>query len=121
PLPVSPPAYSRARRSERCARTRPARGANPGARIAILLRTASSAIGRSAMPEACPECGAPVPDGGTCRDHFHALFLLEGEIPGVAGSALHFYAVAAYGLQHPDGMNYTAEALAGLRAALADS
>jgi hypothetical protein len=73
------------------------------------------------MPDVCPECGAPVPDGGTCRDHFHALLLLEGEIPGVAGSALHFYAVACYALQHPDGMNYTAEALAGLRDALADS
>jgi hypothetical protein len=38
----------------------------------------------------------------------------------VAGSILHFYAVAAYGLQHPDTMNYTAEALAGLRARLSD-
>jgi hypothetical protein len=73
------------------------------------------------MAEICPECGAPVPDGGSCRDHFHALLLLEGEIPGVAGSILHFYAVAAYGLQHPDSMNYTAEALTGLRAALADA
>jgi Family of unknown function (DUF5946) len=71
------------------------------------------------MPGSCPECGATVPDGGSCRDHFHALLLLEGEIPGVAGSILHFYAVAAYGLQHPDSMNYTAEALAGLRATLA--
>src|SRR3954465_13426171 len=73
------------------------------------------------MPEICPECGAPVPDGGSCRDHFHALLLLEGEIPGVAGSVLHFYAVATYGLQHPDSMNYTAEALANLRAAVADA
>jgi Family of unknown function (DUF5946) len=71
------------------------------------------------MSETCPECGATVPDGGSCRDHFHALLLLEAEIPGVAGSILHFYAVAAYGLQHPDSMNYTAEALAGLHATLA--
>jgi hypothetical protein len=71
------------------------------------------------MPETCPECGATVPEGGSCRDHFHALLLLEAEIPGVAGSILHFYAVAAYGLQHPDSMNYTAEALAGLHATLA--
>ena len=42
------------------------------------------------MPEFCSECGAPLPDGGSCRDHFHALLLLEGEIPGVAGSILHF-------------------------------
>ena len=27
------------------------------------------------MPEHCPECGAPVPEGGSCRDHFHALLL----------------------------------------------
>jgi hypothetical protein len=47
------------------------------------------------------------------------LLLLESEIPGVAGSILHFYAVATYGLQHPDSMNSTAEALAGLRSALA--
>jgi hypothetical protein len=39
----------------------------------------------------------------------------------VPGSILHFYAVASYGLQHPDSMNYTAEALAGLRAALTDA
>jgi hypothetical protein len=71
------------------------------------------------MSGTCPECGAAVPDGGSCRDHFHALLLLEAEIPGVAGSIAHFYAVAAYGLQHPDSMNYTAEALAGLHATLA--
>src|SRR4051794_22321504 len=72
------------------------------------------------MPDICPECGAPVPDGGSCLDHFHTLLLLEGEIPGVAGSILHFYAVAAYGLQHPDSMNYTAETLASLHKAVAD-
>jgi len=73
------------------------------------------------MPACCPECGAPVPQGGSCRDHFHALLLLEGEIPGVPGSILHFYAVAAYGLQHPDSMNYTAEALADLHADVIDA
>jgi hypothetical protein len=73
------------------------------------------------VPDTCPECGAPVPDLGSCRDHFHALLLLEAEIPGVGGSILHFYAVATYGLQHPDSMNYTAAALAGLRAAVADA
>src|SRR5262245_49543693 len=73
------------------------------------------------MASTCPECGAPIPEGGSCRDHFHALLLLEGEIPGVGGSILHFYAVATYGLQHPDSMNYTADALAGLREALSDA
>jgi hypothetical protein len=60
-----------------------------------------------------------VPEEGSCRDHFHALLLLEGEIPGVPGTILHFYAVATYVLQHPDSMNYTADALAGLRAGVA--
>jgi len=73
------------------------------------------------MSDICPECGAPIPEGGSCRDNFHALLLLEGENAGVPGSILHFYAVATYGLQHPDSMNYTADALAGLRATLADA
>jgi hypothetical protein len=68
----------------------------------------------------CPECGAAISDGGLCRDHFHALLLLESEIPGGPSALPHFLAVASYGLQHPGGMNYTAEALAGLRAAVAD-
>ncbi len=73
------------------------------------------------MTDTCPECGAPIPEGGSCRDHFHALLLLEGEIPGVPGSLLHFYAVACYGLQHPDSMNHTAKALDSLRKAVADA
>ena len=72
------------------------------------------------MPQICPECGAPVPEGGTCRDTFGALLLLEAEVPGAPGSLLHFYLVATYGLQHPDSMNFTADALAGLRTNLAD-
>jgi hypothetical protein len=73
------------------------------------------------LPRHCPECGAPVPDGGSCRDNFHALLLLEAEVPGAPGSILHFYVVATFVLQHPDSMNYTAEALAGLRATHADA
>jgi hypothetical protein len=61
-----------------------------------------------------------VPGGGSCRDNFHALLLLESQIPGGPGALPHFYAVASYGLQHPDSMNYTAAALAGLRASLAE-
>ena len=73
----------------------------------------------AASPATCPECGATVPEGGTCRDLFHAL-LLEAEVPGGPGRLPHFYAVASYGLQHAGGMNFPAEAAAGLRAALAD-
>jgi hypothetical protein len=61
-----------------------------------------------------------VPEGGTCRDNFHTLLLLEAEVPGAPGALPHFYAVGCYALQHPDGMAYTAAALAGLRASLAD-
>jgi hypothetical protein len=73
------------------------------------------------VAEFCPECGAAVPEGGSCRDNFHALLLLESEIPGGPGALPHYHAVACYGLQHPDSMNYTAGALAGLRTGLADS
>ena len=72
------------------------------------------------MPDLCPECGATVPEGGSCRDNFDALLLLEWQIPGGPGELAHFYGVATYGLQHPDSMNYTAETLAGLRAGVAD-
>jgi hypothetical protein len=69
----------------------------------------------------CPECGAVVPEGGTCRDNFNALLLLEWQIPGGPGALSHFYAVATYGLQHPESMNYTAKTLEGLRASVADA
>lgn len=72
------------------------------------------------MSRTCSECGAPVPEEGTCQDNFHAFLLLESEIPGGPGNIAHFYAVASYALQHPESMGYTAEALAGLRASLAD-
>jgi hypothetical protein len=72
------------------------------------------------MHTTCPECGAQLPAGGSCRDNFHALLLLEWDIPGGPGEGIHFLAVASYVLQHPDSMNYTAEALAGLRRNIAD-
>lgn len=73
------------------------------------------------VDHACPECGAPVPAGGACLDHFHALLVLEGTFPGMAGAIPHFYLVAAYNLQHPDSVGLTAEALHGLRRNLADA
>lgn len=60
-------------------------------------------------------------------DHFHALLLLEWEvaadpaaISGGRGETAHYHAVSSYVLQHPETMNYTAEALAGLRHNLAE-
>ena len=73
------------------------------------------------LPASCPECGAPVPDGATCHDRFHALLALEAGVVGAPGSVAHFYAVASYQLQHPRSMRLTVEALAGLRSAVADA
>ena len=71
-------------------------------------------------PATCPECGAEVPEDGSCRDLFHELLALESRLPGGPTGVAHFHAVASYGLQHPDSMGYTAEALTGLRDALAE-
>jgi uncharacterized protein DUF5946 len=79
------------------------------------------------MKATCHECGAPLAAKGRCLDHFHALLLLEqevaakpAEVAGGRGEIGHFYAVSSYVLQHPEGMNYTAEALNGARRGLAD-
>lgn len=67
----------------------------------------------------CPECGAPVAAGSTCHDNFHALLALEATVPGAQGGLPHFYAVASYGLQHPDSMGFLASTLSGLRDSVA--
>ncbi|MEW4571526.1 DUF5946 family protein [Tautonia sp. JC769] len=74
------------------------------------------------MSARCSECGAPLTDGGTCIQHFHAMLLLEYEVAadpevtaGGRGEVAHFYAVSSYILQHPEGMNYTVDALDDLR------
>lgn len=79
------------------------------------------------MNDSCNECGAPLSKGGACKENFYALLYLESEAAAAAdetlgerGQVAHFYAVGAYALQHPEGMSYTPEALAGLRRALAD-
>lgn len=72
------------------------------------------------MHDTCPECGASIPENGVCRDNFHALLLLEWQIPDGPGMLSHFYAVASYGLQHPNSMNYTAVTLANLYTNLTD-
>lgn len=73
------------------------------------------------MAAVCSECGAALVEGSTCRDHFHALLLLEWQIPGGPGALAHLLAVGTYGLQHPQSMNYTEGALHGLRQAVADA
>jgi hypothetical protein len=73
------------------------------------------------MSDMCPECGAPLPESGDCRDYFYALLVLEAQVPDAAGSLLHFYTVSAYGLQHPVGFNYTVEAITHLRRNFAEA
>lgn len=72
------------------------------------------------VPAVCAECGAALPESGTCLDLFHALLALEWQIPGGPSRRAHFLAVASYALQHPNGMGYTREALLALRTNVAD-
>jgi hypothetical protein len=79
------------------------------------------------MTATCSECGALLVEVGACIDHFHAMLLLEHDVAadavavaGGRGEVGHFYAVSSYVLQHPDSMNYTAEALGDLRRTIAD-
>lgn len=69
----------------------------------------------------CPECGAPVPPGASCQANFHALLALEWDIPGGPGEIVHFFAVATYGIQHPDSMGYTKATVNGLLGAVRDT
>lgn len=71
-------------------------------------------------PVECPECGARLPPSGLCQDNFYNLLILESEVPGAPGELAHFYAVASYGLQHPESMGYTVDAVEGLRTAVSD-
>lgn len=75
----------------------------------------------SAALNICPECGAALPPGRSCREQFQALLLLESQVPGAIGGWPHFYALAAYGLQHPDEFFPTAEAQADMYASVVDA
>lgn len=79
------------------------------------------------MTVTCSECGAPLINVGACIDYFHAMLVLEYDVAadplvaaGGRGQVAHFYAVSSYILQHPDSMNYHAEALGDLRRTIAD-
>jgi hypothetical protein len=82
----------------------------------------------------CPECGAPLGDGETCLDLFNRMLALEWQAiallgdgpsadsvpppPSDLGLRTHFFAVATYQLQHPDGLE--AGAVLGLRESIGD-
>src|SRR5262245_9486442 len=48
----------------------------------------------------CPECGAALAEGITCRQHFEALLFLEYEIQETLAPEIHQLMVACYMLQH---------------------
>jgi hypothetical protein len=66
----------------------------------------------------CLECGAALAAGRDCVSYFHDLLALEAVVPGTPGSEPHFFAVAAYNLQHPSG--FTPAALVGLQRTVTD-
>lgn len=49
--------------------------------------------------ERCPECGAVLPEGVTCEQHFHQMLYWEAEDP--ANGVVHHLMVLCYHLQHP--------------------
>ena len=66
----------------------------------------------------CPDCGAPLPESGSCQDYLHELLFLEAQVPGGPGAEPHFLAVASFNLQHPSA--FLPSALMGLRQTVAD-
>jgi hypothetical protein len=57
---------------------------------------------RPAIEVVCPECGAPMVNGRTCREIYEELLDLETQDPDGAGS-VHALSVLCYVLQHPRG------------------
>ena len=55
----------------------------------------------------CPDCGAPIADGVTCRALFDQLLAHEYAFPKAFGE-VHHLTVAAYSLQHPRGYSHDA-------------
>lgn len=75
------------------------------------------------MSEPCPECGASIPENGTCQSNFHALLYLESMVGQLvpdffasnSGQTAHFLAVSCYAIQHPRSMGYTVATLLAVR------
>lgn len=69
------------------------------------------------MPS-CPDCGAALADGETCRTLFERLLAHEYTFPEAFG-AVHHLTVAAYSLQHPRG--YSRDAIRMWQVIIAES
>jgi hypothetical protein len=70
------------------------------------------------MSARCPDCGATLPETGSCQEYMHELLFLEAQVPGAPGAEPHFLAVASFNLQHPS--TFLPSALMGLRGTVAD-
>ena len=70
------------------------------------------------MSATCPDCGAALPETGSCQEYMHELLFLEAQVPGAPGAEPHFLAVASFNLQHPS--KFLPSALMGLRRTVAD-
>jgi hypothetical protein len=66
----------------------------------------------------CPDCGAAIADGDTCRAQFDKLLAHEYAFPKAFG-AVHHLTVAAYSLQHPRG--YSRDAIRMWRVIIGDA
>jgi hypothetical protein len=66
----------------------------------------------------CPDCGALIADGDSCRALFDNLLAHEHTFPEAFG-AVHHLTVTAYSLQHPRG--YSRDAIRMWRVILAES
>lgn len=66
----------------------------------------------------CPDCGAPLGDGESCRGLFDRLLAHEYAFPEAFG-AVHHLTVAAYSLQHPRG--YSRDAIRMWQVIVAES
>ena len=66
----------------------------------------------------CPDCGAAIANGSTCRAMFDELLAHEYAFPASFG-AVHHLTVAAYYLQHPHG--HSRAVIDGWRTIIAES
>jgi hypothetical protein len=66
------------------------------------------------MPNQCPQCGAELQPGETCRGRFDQCLAKEFEHPDTYG-AVHYFTMACYMLQHNE---YAREAWLETRAGL---
>jgi hypothetical protein len=86
-----------------------------------LVMAGVGGLGVTEVSDKCHECGASIPDSGSCHENLNAMLAMEGNIPGGAGTRVHFFAVSSYILQHPQSMCYSVDSLEWLRSSVASA